>query len=114
MSTADDIRRLQNDMFATKGSVGTDNGNAGATLVVGSSSHTQLWKSAITADRAAALSTTGANNGDKFRIVRAATATGAFNLNVGTGPLKAMGTAGSFCEVEFDGAAWFLSAYGTL
>lgn len=41
-------------------------------------------------------------------------ATGAFNLNVGTGPLKAMGTAGSFADVEFDGSAWALTAYGTL
>ncbi|MGE0338120.1 MAG: hypothetical protein AB7Q76_22700 [Gammaproteobacteria bacterium] len=35
-------------------------------------------------------------------------------LNVGTGPLKAMGTAGSFADVEFDGSAWALTAYGTL
>lgn len=95
-------------------SVSADKGNAGATLTVGSSEQTNVWNTAITADRAVTLSTTGAYNGAKFRIVRTANATGSFNLNVGTGPLKAMGTAGSFCEVEYDGSAWVLTAYGTL
>jgi hypothetical protein len=56
------------------------------------------------------LSTTNAYSGAKFRIVRKATATGAFNINVGIGPLKAMGTPGSFVDVEYDGSAWFLAA----
>jgi hypothetical protein len=94
--------------------VSADNGDAAKTLDVGVDEETQVWNTAIGADRAVALSTTGAYNGAKFRIVRTANATGGFNLNVGTGPLKAMGTAGSFCEVEYNGAAWFLSAYGTL
>lgn len=51
------------------------------------------------------LSTTGAYNGAKFRIVREASATGAFNLNVGTGPLKALTAASTWCEVEYDGSA---------
>jgi hypothetical protein len=45
--------------------------------------------------------------------VRKATATGAFNLNVGTGPLKAL-AVGQWCEVEYDGTAWFLSQFGSL
>lgn len=96
------------------GNVAADNGDAAATLTPGTSLSTQIWATAITADRAVTLSATGAYNGAKFRIVRAATATGAFNLNVGTGPLKAMGTAGSFCDVEYNGSAWVLTAYGTL
>lgn len=94
--------------------VSTDNGDAAATLSVGVSATTQVWATALTADRAVTLNTFGAKNGDKFRILRKASATGAFNLNVGTGPLKAMGTAGSFADVEFDGSAWALTAYGTL
>jgi len=63
------------------------------------------------ADRAVTLSTTSAVAGDSFRITR--TGGGAFNLNVGTGPLKALAT-NTWCEVTYDGAAWFLSAYGAL
>lgn len=91
--------------------VGADVGDAAATLTVGSSSATQRWATTLTADRAVTLSTTGAVNGDAFDIVRSAG--GAFNLNVGTGPLKALG-AGERCRVVFDGSAWFLTEYSTL
>lgn len=94
--------------------VSADNGDAAASLTVAAFVSTQIWNTPITADRAVTLSTTGAKSGDRFRIVRTAAATGAFNLNVGTGPLKAMGTAGSFCDVEYNGTAWLLTAYGTL
>ena len=99
---------------ASSGSVSADKGDAAATLTVGVSEATSIWATAITADRAVALSTTGARNGDRLRIVRTASATGAFDLNVGTGPLKAMDTAGSFCDVEYNGSAWVLTAYGVL
>lgn len=92
--------------------VSADNGDAAAALTVAAFKATQVWATPITADRAVTLSTTGAVSGDKFRIVRTAAATGAFNLNVGTGPLKAMGTAGSFSDVEYNGTAWVLTAYG--
>jgi len=94
--------------------VSIDNGDAAATLTWGTSKPTQIWATPLTADRAVTLSTTNAHDGSKFRIVRKSTATGAFNLNVGTGPLKAMGTAGSFVDVEYDGAAWVLTGYGVL
>lgn len=93
--------------------ISADNGNAAATLTHNSSAKTQRWATTLTADRAVALSTTGAITGAKFRIVREAAATGAFNLNVGTGPLKAL-TAGQWCDVEYNGSAWGLSAYGAL
>ena len=95
------------------GQISADNGDAAATLVVASDEPTQIWATALGADRAVALSTTNAENGDRFRIVRKASATGAFNLNVGTGPLKALGI-GEWCDVEYDGSAWFLSSYGAL
>lgn len=101
--------------LATKSLHGTaaDNGNAAKTLTDGASEDTQIWDTAITADRAVTLSTTGVEDGAKFRTVRTASATGAFNLNVGTGPLKAL-AAGEWCDVEYDGSAWVLTAFGAL
>lgn len=95
--------------------VSADKGDAAATLTVGTSEPTVIWNTPLTADRAVTLSTTGAYNGAKFRIVRTASSTGAFNLNVGTGPLKAL-AVGTWCDVEYNGntAAWMLTAYGAL
>lgn len=94
-------------------SISGDNGDATSTMTAGISASTQVWNTPLTANRTAGLSTTGARNGSKFRIVRTAAATGAFNLNVGTGPLKQLGP-GSYADVEFNGAAWVLTGYGTL
>jgi hypothetical protein len=93
--------------------VSADNGNAAKTIQARVDEETQRWNTTLTADRAVTLSTTGAYNGAKFRIVREAGATGAFNLNVGTGPLKAL-TVSQWCEVEYDGSAWRLTAFGSL
>jgi len=84
--------------------------NTAATLTFGTTKQNCYWNTALTADRAVTLSTVGVVEGAKFKITRAG---GAFNLNVGTGPLKAL-PANSWCEVTFDGTAWFLSKYGTL
>jgi len=86
-------------------------GDAAATLTAYASKMTQRWNTALTADRAVTLSTTGAKDGNRFVITRPAA--GAFNLNVGSGPLKAL-AAGTWCEVEYNGAAWVLTAYGAL
>ena len=98
---------------AVNPSVSTDNGDAAVTLTAGKNALVQRWSTALTADRAVTLSTTGAYTGASFRIVREATATGAFNLNVGTGPLKAL-AAGTWCDVAFNGTAWQVSAAGSL
>jgi hypothetical protein len=87
------------------------NGNSAATLTATVSPITQSWITTLTADKAVTLSTTGAATGSRFRISRPAG--GAFNLNVGTGPLKAL-PANSWCEVIYNGSAWVLSQYGTL
>jgi hypothetical protein len=50
--------------------------------------------------------------GLKFRIVRAATATGAFNLVIGA--VKTLTTAGTWADVEYDGTQYTLTASGTL
>jgi hypothetical protein len=94
-------------------SVSADNGDSDATLSVLTSARTQRWNTPLTANRTITLSTTNAQNGDRFRIVREAGATGASVLNVGTGPLKALAVS-EWCEVEYDGAAWRLTAYGAL
>jgi hypothetical protein len=104
---------VQNIPYAN-GSVSADNGDAAATLTWQQSDSTQLWNTALGADRAVALSTTNAQEGAVFRIVRGAGATGAFNLNVGTGPLKALAAASTWCDVTYNGSAWVLTAYGAL
>lgn len=77
------------------------------------SAHTQYLNTPITAARAVALSTTNVPNGARARFARTSAATGAFNWNIGTGPLKAL-TLGTWCEVEFNGTAWVLTSQGNL
>jgi len=102
----------ENPAFALN--VSADNGDAAKTLQSHMSETTQVWGTPLTTARAITLSTTGATAGVKFRIVRKASATGAFNLDVDTGPLKALTAAGQWCDVEYDGSAWILTAYGAL
>lgn len=101
-------------LSAVSPSVSADNGDNSVTLNAASSAKTQRWNTALTAARTISLDTTTIFKGAKFRIVREAGCTGAFNLNVGTGPLKALTTAGTWCEVEYDGTAWRLTAAGSL
>lgn len=91
--------------------VSANQGDASATLTWAVSATTNRWASALTTDKTVTLSTTNAINGARFRIVR--TGGGAFNLNVGAGPLKAL-AANGWCEVEYDGTNWVLTANGTL
>jgi len=94
-------------------SVTADAGDAAKTLQYRRDTSTQIWATALGANRAVSLSATGVFIGAKFHIVRAVSATGAFNLNVGTGPLKAL-VPGTWCDVEYNGSAWVLTAYGAL
>lgn len=104
----DRLRMMFNNMVP---SVGDDVGDAGTTLTWGKSALTQVFATAIAAPRTVTLSTTGAVNGAKYRIVRQATATGASAISVGG--LKNL-AVGQWCDVEFNGTAWFLSAFGSL
>ncbi len=91
--------------------VSADRGDTSQTLTAGTDAPTQRWATTLTADRAITLSTTGAVNGDRFRIVR--TGLGAFTLDVGG--LKTIPSAtAAWVDVEFDGTAWRLTGYGTL
>jgi hypothetical protein len=65
----------------------------------------------LTADRTVTLSTRGAVAGASFIITRSGG--GDFVLNIGAGPLKAL-KQNTWCEVTFDGKAWYLARYGEL
>lgn len=82
--------------------------DANLTLTWGTDAETIRHTGTLTADRAVTLSTTGAVKGARWRIVR--TGSG-FNLNVGTGPLKAL-VQNTWAEFVYDGTAWFLAEYG--
>jgi hypothetical protein len=67
-----------------------------------------------TSDKLVTLATTNAIEGYRFRINRTGGSTaGPWNLAIGSPLLKNLIT-NSWCEVVYDGAAWKLSAYGTL
>lgn len=90
--------------------LGANVGDSNATLTVGQPP-IQQWTSALTANRTVTLATTGALNGDRFRIVR--TGLGAFTLTVGAVKTMPAATA-AWAEVHYDGTAWRLTGYGTL
>lgn len=95
----------------SKNAVSANRGDTSQTIVVNVDAPIQRWATTLTANRTVTLSTTGAANGDKFRIVR--TGLGAFTLAVGA--LKTIPSAtAAFVDVMFDGAAWVLTGYGTL
>lgn len=89
--------------------------DAAATLTAGTSARFQILDVPITVARTITLSTTSAFPGAKFRFIRTAAATGAFDLNIGAGtPLKAL-VPGTWCEVEYVVLfGWMLKGYGTL
>lgn len=91
--------------------VSADRGDTSQTLTVGTDASTQRWATALTANRTVTLSTSGAINGDCFRVAR--TGLGAFTLDVGG--LKTIPSAtAAWVDVEFSGSAWVLTGYGTL
>jgi hypothetical protein len=93
------------------GEVSADRGNTDQTLTVGVDEPIQRWASALGSNRTVTLSTTGAINGDRFRIVR--TGLGAFTLDVGG--LKTIPSAtAAFVDVSYNGSAWVLTGYGLL
>lgn len=87
-------------------------GDADATLTPTTSRALARFTVALTANRTVTLSTTNAWNGARFKVIRAASATGAFTLSVGG--LKTLAAASEWAEVTYDGTAWVLTGYGTL
>lgn len=86
--------------------------DAGTTATYSTTKRTVTLTGTLTADRTMTLSTTGAVEGARFRFVR--TGGGAFIWNIGAGtPLKTL-AVNTWCEVEYSGSTWVLTAYGTL
>jgi hypothetical protein len=90
-------------------------GDASVTLTA-TSAPVQFFNTALTAARTVTLPTTGNSDGDVFRIVRTSAASGSFNLNIGSGPVKALTAASTWCDVTWVGslAVWTTSAAGSL
>jgi hypothetical protein len=84
-------------------------GDVAAMLTPGTDGNVQRWTTPLTADRAVTLA--AGKRGNRFKVVRPAA--GAFNLNVGAGPLRTLAAA-QWAEVEHDGTAWQLVAAGEL
>lgn len=93
-----------------RNTVGADIGDADIALTVGDDP-IQLYATTLTDNRTITLSTTGASEGDTFRVVR--TGLGAKTLDVGGLKTIANSTA-AFVDVTYDGAAWILTGYGAL
>ena len=71
----------------------------------------QILTAAITANRTVTLSAVGAVDGTRAKFTRASSSTGAFNWDIGG--LKNL-AVGQWCEVDWDGAAWALTQFGSL
>lgn len=106
------FQRVYKTLFFTISSVSSDRGNNNITLQAGKDSRTQIFNTAITVGRTITLSATDAWNGARFRIVRQAGATGAFNIDVGG--LKNLTAASQWIDVEYTGSAWIETGYGAL
>lgn len=74
----------------------------------------QRFNTALTIARAVTLPVNPTKR--LYRIVRGPAATGAFNLSIVAGgvTLKALTAANQWADVEYDGAAWVVTASGTL
>jgi hypothetical protein len=81
------------------------------TLSIGGSAKTINVTGALTTNVTYTLPTSGGINGERFRIVRSTSATGAFTIDVGG--LKSL-SAGQWCDVEYNGSTWYLTAFGSL
>jgi hypothetical protein len=91
-------------------------GNASTTLNATASKMTQYFDTALTAARTVTLPAPG-KEGRRFRVVRTANATGAFNLTVQTSAavaLKVLAAASTWADFEDDGTEYRLTAAGSL
>jgi len=97
--------------LASGPTVSGDRGDTSQTLTVGTDAQVQRWATTLTANRTVTCSTTGAANGDTFRIVRSGL--GAFTLDVVGLKTIPSATAASV-DVTYTGSAWVLTGYGAL
>lgn len=97
--------------------VGANVGDASKVLAV-TDVPTWFWNTAITTDITVTLPANASSvPGMKFRIIRRAGATGAFNLTVQDATpttIKVLAAAGVWVDVEYVSGAWIETAYGSL
>lgn len=91
-----------------------DRGDASVTVQCGLDAETQVFQTALTANRTITFSSTGAYNGCRFRVIRNETATGAFNLSTVTGGSNAtLALINQYADVEFLVGVWRVTAFGS-
>lgn len=91
--------------------VGGDVGDNNVTLTVGNSPGVVRFITPLTSNRAVTLSTTGAKNGSKFRILRVNSNTRTVNV----GGIKTLpANIDSWLDVEYEGFAWIVTGFGSL
>lgn len=88
-------------------------GDADVTLTPLTARGVQLYNSPLTANRTVTLSSTNAWLGLLYRITRTSASTGAFVVNVGTGPLAAL-SSGEWVDVGWFASGYVVLAKGTL
>jgi len=103
-------RNVVRDAMRVCGAWSNDRGNQSITITPGIDFPRQRFDTVLTAARTVTLSTTYAVAGDAFRIVRGTTATGDFDLTIGTTVLP---RPGMWCDFIYDGAAWVPAGGGS-
>lgn len=98
-------------------SMSADSGNANKT-VTSITEEVIIYDTAISAARTITLPAASTdNNGVRYRVVRTANCTGAFNLNINDSAaalIKALAAASAWAEVQSNGTIFRLTANGTL
>jgi len=94
--------------------VTTDNGDADATLTVGSSNPNQRWTTALTTTRTADLITAGAYEGAEFHIIRPATGASNLGVTIDGGSVQRNLAASTWSTWLYTGSNWVIKAYGGL
>ena len=94
--------------------LGTDLGDSGATTTPIPGVHAVLQRASttFTANRTVTLSTTEAQDGDYFMLLRDATTPGAFTWDIGGIYTFAKHETG-MCVVHYDGSSWFVTSANT-
>lgn len=109
----------KNSVSALDAGVSPDQGNASIRIfpnvgVDGRPYTTFKFDTPLTVARTVTLETGYSTATPTIRILRTANCTGAFNLDIGSGPLISLYAANQWADVAYDGAAWRLVGHGSL
>jgi hypothetical protein len=100
-------------VYAAHGGIAADRGDSSVTLNPLASDRVQRWNTPLTTNRTVTLSSSSAEDGLTWRVVRTSAASGGSTLDVGG---LATLAAGEWCDVSYDvgTTAYVLTAKGTL